>query len=273
MEDDGMNAEMFANRHISREELMDYVAELLPEEREAEIDLHLAACDDCAVTASQTRAMSVIWDNWTLRTHAEAHRQVRLAEILNQIPGLDAQQRGWLERWLQATLGRATAAARLILDAASQTAELVTEGLEAITLAASPWRLSLVGVQANQLSRGSATSTGRDLSQSAAPDVPQVSMQVGQAQPGGPWPILVRIEGLTREQQQANPRVLLIPTGVKAPPLARVPQAPSTPARSGSPSNVAFALFEEVPPGEYLVVVEPSGEGESESAAADDKQA
>jgi hypothetical protein len=268
-----MNAEMFAN-HISREELMDYVAELLPEKREAEIDLHLAACDDCAVTASQIHAMSVVWDNWTLRTHAEAHRQVRLAEVLNQVPGLDAQRRGWLERWLQTASGRATAAAWLILDATSQAAKLVTEGLDAITLAASPWRLSLVVPQAHRPSRGSAIDTGREPSRSSTPDVPQVYIQVGQARPGGPRPILVRVEGLTLEQQQANPLVVLISTGIEAPPLRCVLQAPapSSQARrgspSGSPSKVAFALFEEVSPGEYLVVVESGGEGESESASS-----
>jgi hypothetical protein len=254
-----MTADMFAN-HISDEELIDYVAEdhLLSEAREEAIEIHLASCDDCAAAARQLRAMSMVFDHWTLKTYAEVHQPPVPAAIQDVVPGLNAQRRRWLRGWLETTSGRAAAAARLMLDAASQTADLVTESLGAITLVASPWQLSVVGAHGRGVERGQTTDTESEPLQSASPNVPQVTLQVGHAQPGGPRPILVRVDGLTPEQLQAKPLVLLLPApGSGAQPLGKVLQASSS-------LGGATALFREVPPGEYLAVFEPSGEGESE---------
>lgn len=256
-----MSADTFAHRHISPAELIEYVLEehRLSDAQDAAIDLHLATCDSCAATTRQLRAIAVVWEHWTFATHAAAHRQARLDEVLHQVPGLEAPRLRWLRRWLETASGHAAAAARLLVDAAAQTAALVPEGLEAITLAANPWPVRLAAGPASHATR-------RAPRAAAASSVPQVAVEVGQAPPGSPRPILVRAGGLTPAQQQQQLLVVLLPAaGSNAPPLVRALHAPPS-ARHGAPAPEVFALFEAVPPGDYLVVIEPEDTGEPGAA-------
>ena len=54
--------------------LLEYFEHRLPEEKEKEVEEHLAECDQCTARARKTRGFVSIWHNWTARSHAEAHR-------------------------------------------------------------------------------------------------------------------------------------------------------------------------------------------------------
>ena len=68
--------------------------------------------------------------------------------------------------------------------------------------------------------------------------------------------MLIMVAALPQGQQQTPPLVLLIPAESESPPQI----APLTPTRDG---RSFVARFDKVPPGDYLLVVEPEQEHEA----------
>jgi hypothetical protein len=69
-------------RHIPRDELMEYFAARLPEAREAAIEEHFADCLQCTEQARALQRVSAVVDGWSARAHGEAHRREMLAAAL-----------------------------------------------------------------------------------------------------------------------------------------------------------------------------------------------
>ncbi len=67
-------------QHITVEEIADYFEGLLPEQRESDLDMHLADCEACTDQARRWYAFSRIWNRWTAQAHGRAYRQARLRE-------------------------------------------------------------------------------------------------------------------------------------------------------------------------------------------------
>jgi hypothetical protein len=228
--------------HITPEELADYFAARLPEAREGEIEMHLGGCDACTDEARQFRAFSAIWDDWILQAPEEAWEQVALAHALQQAQGqVDNPQ--WAERfrhWHTTWAGKAQAAARLVLEAADRTAQLITEGLEVLSTPGQTWDFALGAAPVRVRGR-------RVRGQTPGPLTPQARLQVHEIAPGV-RDVQLRVEALP--SHQPPPLVLLIPIDTDTPPLVA--------GLMPTPDGTSFvARFREVPSGEYLLAVEP----------------
>ena len=71
-------------QHIPAAELLEYFEHRLPEERQTEIEEHLADCDACTALARRTCRFAHIWHRWTARAHLEAHRRAAKAKPLGR---------------------------------------------------------------------------------------------------------------------------------------------------------------------------------------------
>jgi len=118
--------------------------------------------------------MSITWEEWSAPAHAAASQKVRLAQALEQArqqtPGRAERLGQWLAEWS----GRASAAARLVLDATSQTVEQVSEGLDALAAPVNPWGFHLGAAPGASAARG--RREGPSGEASLDPAVPQVYM-------------------------------------------------------------------------------------------------
>lgn len=255
--------------HIAPEELADYCAARVLEARAEAIEAHLAVCDACVEEARQSYAFAAIWEEWTGVTAGDlvAHpvRQSTLAsqgDVAEQgvLQGaLEQVQRqvdnpAWrarLAHWQTHRQGKAEAAARLVLEAADRTAQLLTEGLEALTTSGQAWSFALGAAPVRVRGRlGAAPVRVRGRGAQGQAPVPltlQARLQVREAT-AGTRDLQLQVEALP--SHQPPPLVLLIPIDTETLPLV----AELMPTSDG----MSFvARFREVPPGEYLIAVEP----------------
>ncbi|HEV7405525.1 MAG TPA: hypothetical protein VGO11_21450 [Chthoniobacteraceae bacterium] len=60
--------------HLQAEELAEYFEDRLPEERQGEIQEHLADCAACLALGRQARVFTEAWSEWTAAAHGRASR-------------------------------------------------------------------------------------------------------------------------------------------------------------------------------------------------------
>jgi hypothetical protein len=236
-----------ATAHITPEELAYFAGRLLPAREEA-IEYHLGGCNECTEEVRQWRAFSALWDDWTGQMHAESWVQMALASALHQAQG--HVESGWaerLERWHTAWAGKAQAVARLVVEATGRTTQVVTTGLESLVMPGTAWDFA-IGAASGQVRGG----TGRG--QASVPSMPQARIRV-LSNRQGTQDLLITVALLSQGRQQTPPLVLLIPTETDT--MPRIAQL--TPTRDGASW---VARFDNVPSGEYLLVVEPGQENE-----------
>ena len=246
-----MNEPAERSFHTSDEELLDYYEEKLPESRQQWIEEHLAVCDACTGLARSVYTFNETWNAWTAAGHGQAYYEEYIQEALRRAETSQPQWRARLQRWRQRWGGRGEAALRVVTEATSSAARAVAEGVDALSRRGSTWRLQPVPLMQSAFAiRGEASpatdvavfATGTDES-----DEVQARITVRAALSGE---VKVRVDNLQDDAQA--PLVLLIAT---SPPAASV----LVERVSRQASGYWIAHFREVPPGEYLVVIEPLG--------------
>jgi hypothetical protein len=238
-----MNHEL-PTAHIAPEELTDYFATLLSEDREEEIEEHLADCTQCTEEARQLHAFTSIWNRWTARAHGEAYQRVLLARALQQVQAR-VQNPGWrrrLAQWRQDLASSAGAAIRIALKAGEDVSRIVTERLEALVsppLQPAP----TYGTVRTRGVRTRGTSAART-TVPLTPENPQARVELR----GEHGEVEVCVEQLP--PRQPSPLVLLIPTTTEGEPRIQELQRQE--------NGAYVARFEGVEPGDYLVAFEPA---------------
>jgi hypothetical protein len=223
--------------HILLEELTDYFAAILPEERAGVIEEHLAVCDTCIVQARQIHRLSHVIDGWTARTHGEAYQRALLVRALQHVQE-HVHDWSWQKRlgqWRANLASKAGAAVRVTLEAGANVTRMITEGLEA--LVAPPLQPADVRSRSSIRTRGTVRTT-------LTPEHPQARVDVQ----GEHREVIVQVETLS--PQRPSPLVLLIPTSPEG--------APQVQALQRQTSGVHVARFTGVAPGDYLVAFEPA---------------
>jgi len=230
--------------HVATEELADYFAGSLSQERELAVELHLAACNECTQQARQVYSFTALFERWTSKQPAEPALPIVLARCLEAARDRMTNQlwrerlNGWRERWG----GKAEGAVRVILGAPGKATRILTDGLDNLLRPAATLRFvpeALVGVNSvrGKLDQGS-------VALASAPGVPRVRISAS----GLVGEVEIRIDDLP--QTQTPPLILLIPAvgGIEVR-VAELSQTPGVPYWIGR--------FEQIDPGDYFIVLEP----------------
>lgn len=219
------------------------LAELDPAARE-----HVSKCSPCAtrleVAFERAHGLTASGVDWAARVSAfsEAMRhRLRVALALQaaaQHPGTGSRARRWLEHFSAA----AEAAARVAIDGIGQISRAAGEGIAALVRPEARGRFALVAMPGGIRTRGGPVPT---LGPGVAPGpaTGQITVQADGRR------IEVRLRGWPT--QGVAPLVLLVPTvGDAAPQI--------TPGERSREEGQVVAVFTDVEPGNYLVLVEPS---------------
>lgn len=240
--------------HLTEEQKLGYIANRLDEEASFAVDEHLATCPQCAGGVRASRMLrhdfDRIWDAWTARSHGQAYREARITGILEEAaktapPALRERIQRWSRRIQGGVGGAIEAALNLILDTSRKTAQVISEGLEGLGGAGSHWQFAPVPSMAT---RGPAGPIGDP--EEAAPAKITVKAE------GPPW-AEVRVDArigkvsvLLELQEEPWPLLLLQPKETEQAPWIGEFRRPEG-------MNFLLAEFEEVPGGEYLLLIEP----------------
>jgi len=121
--------------HLKTEEILAYVAGKMAEKKAFEVNIHLATCEECAKRVKAHYYIKdhfdTLWDTWTAKRHAEEYWQARVGEALKEAeipPRLGERVKDWLGKISQ----KADVAIGVVIDASQRMAEVVQEGFEAL---------------------------------------------------------------------------------------------------------------------------------------------
>lgn len=229
--------------HIIPDEIEEYLENRLPEEREFEIEEHIAFCQECTQKVRAAYAFTFAWNRWTAKAHGKAYQR---AHILAALKKKEEGERGttfeerlrkerlrqWRERWA----GRAAAAVRVVLNVPGEVTRIITEGVEA--LVPQPRLVFAYSTRPLQ-ARGTEILEVKDETKVIAKGGAEVSVSASKVE--------VRVRLLHR---QAAPLVLLVPDAKGETPLVSEPK--KEPGK-----DYSLARFENVSPGKYTLVFEP----------------
>jgi hypothetical protein len=233
--------------HIRDEELLDYYEEKLPDTQQRLIEEHLARCDDCTRTAREVYAFHETWDSWTAAEHGRIHFEELVRGALYQAESLRPEWRARLQRWRRRWGGLGEAVLRVVTEATADAGRVVAEGLDSLSRPGSAWRLNPVTTAAYGI-RGETPETDVALFASAALEgEAQAQITVRAAQSGE---VKVRVDHLA--DASGAPLVLLVDTAAGGAPSVLVERV-----KWKEGADYGLAHFRDVPPGEYLVVIEP----------------
>jgi hypothetical protein len=226
--------------HYAADELAAYLALELPEDREMEIEEHLAECDACTALARQSTALLPVVQQWTAHTHGEAFRRDAMMKALAQVA---ETQPAWSERiggWRTALHSRAETVARVVMGASGTASRVVAESLDALARPGAGFAFAPAPVRGTSAPDGGLAAI---LVAEVGGDLPaQVAVDPATGE------VVVRVDALPAGQR--TPLVLLIALAGDAAPQVRELARP----RGG---RYWVARFEQVPPGEYGVAFEP----------------
>ena len=237
-------------RCVSEEDLFDYFRAMLPEAREFVIEEHLADCRQCTDRARQMRLLNYLWDHWSPASHEANYLQAVVAVTLQkaQAGTGDPHWRERLSQWRENWAGQSNAALRVLSEQAGNVSQIITEGLEAITLSSSGWRLA---PSTGSRVRGAVRTRGKAKPAPATVVVTPLQHPARIEVKAEPGSIDVSLFDLPPDQ--AAPLVLLIATQGDSDPIVKEPMK-----EEGAEGLIA--RYENVAPGEYLLVFEPTSQ-------------
>jgi hypothetical protein len=130
-------------KHPSKEDILAYVSERLPEEDSFRLETHLAECDECAEKAYQYNLLrdhpDEIWDALSVQNVAKEVLALRLMHSLEHAavrPDLVGRIRVWIKDFSNRTLG----VAGIAVNKSKRTLEIIEEGVEALKrIGQMPW--------------------------------------------------------------------------------------------------------------------------------------
>jgi hypothetical protein len=229
--------------HLTKENLRDYLTCRLKESLLIKVEEHLAECAECSSRVRAEKLLQFAWNTLTAKTHGQAYWQAQLESALNEVAA-SPEYNNYKERlkdWISVWQNKAEAVLGLALEAASEKAQVITQGWESLTRPESKWGFAFGQTPVRGVEKGPITveSSGE----------PNVKVTVDSEKSS--VTVLVR----KIEAGRKPPLVLLIPESKDKKPLLAEPKQPQ-----GSKQFVA--QFCNVPSGKYLLVFEPKSEKE-----------
>lgn len=241
--------------HPSVESLVDYFGGRLASQREAELELHLSWCDDCAASASRVRVLSHLVSGWTAAGHRRAAAESRVLRALQRASAAPAcaawKQR--LTRWAD-WAGRSDAALSVILRQTGEQIQASVSGLKNLARPGALWpEFAPMGMAGALATRGAPEETGVVVSEAA--DGPRVRVNAS----GADQRIEIEIEGLPAGPA---PLAMLVPEDKEG-------RLMLGELRPGAEPSRFSAVFENVGAGRYMLVIEPQAAAEQSPRPAD----
>ncbi len=232
------------DEHPSFEQILGYVSGRMTDEESFALETHIATCPDCARRAKAhffiKQHVDDLWGSWTATRHAEEFVRARLRETLvrgDLRPGV----RERLSAWVDEVPARLAAALDLAIDTARRTARVASGALEG--LRPTEGFLEFLPAPAPVRVRGQAESAALAVEAVGPPRARVTVDPVAQR-------VLVRMEFT----ESPWPLVILIPQGEGKVVVSEF--------RHLADTRQLLAEFEDMPPGEYLLLLEkaPSDE-------------
>ncbi len=158
------------SNHITLDVIADYFAELLADEHEEQVELHIADCDRCAASARWVHSLPrPNLEGWTAQAHGAAALRACLATSLAQAAEASPEP-SWRERLLR-WRERLPSETRGALHLIKETRGTLTRGLD-VLMPPPGWELAArtVGVSAATSFKANGTQTEGE----AAPEAPTV---------------------------------------------------------------------------------------------------
>ena len=233
--------------HLQADELLEYFEEKLSDERQRQLEEHLARCDSCTLLARGVRLFDEAW-TWTAEQHGVLHQRQLLARALEaagaESPALRDRLRAWRERWG----GLAEAGLRVAVEMSGAAARVVAESLDTLARPGSAWHFAPAPQAVNARGETGDASASALLTTPLAPATPRARVAV---RGGLSTEVEIRLDDLTPDA--SSPIVLLIRLGEPLDaPRVRVSEAEPRPG-----VTYRIARFADVAPGEYLIAFEP----------------
>jgi len=222
------------HEHSDPERLLDYLEGLLPRDMEARLEKHLDECEACRQQARQVLSFSAIWDEWTCEAPARTDPRAAVAAALVTAEARESQ---WLARlviWRNQWARQARVDGRVFVRARGQASRVIGEGPRDLAFAIR--------------TRGAVRTRGGPSAPPAAAEEagrPEVRVEVAGAD------VIVHVAGSRPGPPARAPLAMLVPTAGKAEPVIQASRGPH--------EGEFVARFVGVEPGDYVVVVEPSG--------------
>lgn len=225
--------------HIKTEEILAYVAGKLRDEEAFMVETHLATCAECAKRVNAHYLIrdhfDELWETWTAKRHIEELIRARIYKASEESdirPELQEKVKAWLARFPK----RIEAALNVVIDTTKRTAEIMQEGLEALSPPGGLPAFSTVPAPMRILGEGEAQ---------------PASIVVESKEP--PWkkvivdPIVRKVTILMEIQESPWPILMLIPKGEGEVLVAefRYPEG----------TDYLLAEFEDVPGEEYVLIL------------------
>jgi hypothetical protein len=245
-----------------------YCSGRLTEDQEMAAERHFGACDACTETARAFRTFESTWKQWTARSHGDAYWRMQLERAVATAERATTNA-GWrqrLGRWRERFGAAAEGAVRVVMDEAGRASHIVTEGLDMLLVPGATMRFAPApagvvrtrGAVGTGGVAGGAACAGRFLAKVSAIGRPGVHITVGAASravrtrgaPSGCGEVVVRLD--EAPHGRPAPLVLLVPTRTVAEALVAEPVRES--------GGRLVARFENLEPGDYFVVFEPTGD-------------
>lgn len=242
-----MGAPTRESTHTHDDELLDYFAEKLPEQHGQQLEEHLAICDVCTTRARAVYAFHDLWERWTAAAHGRAYQQELVNRALRDAEASSTEWKKRLRQWRIRWRGLGEAALQVVMNLKAGAGEVVARGVDALNRPGSAWMLRPVLQPA--FVRGDLVE-GQDVAEfttTAVANNPTARVIVRAAQRSE---ITIRIDGIERIEDA--PLALLIavdPAREQQPRVAEAVQATG--------ASYFLARFTDVPPGAYMIVVEP----------------
>jgi anti-sigma factor RsiW len=239
--------------HLLPEEMLDYFDGKLPLDREGIVEEHLADCSECVRLAHQAQAAERVLDQWTAQRHGDALLRTAMARALAQAEREVAQPelRERLRRWRQSWRGVADGALQVFIEHAAQARNVVAKGVEALTRSGSEWHFA---PELQPIPVRGAAVTELDSTVMTTPQRQSEGRVRVAVHAGGRGSIVVRLDDL--QADRLPPLVVLIGGLADASPSVRFAEVEQEVG-----SDYFIARFEDLPAGDYLVVLEPPDVG------------
>jgi hypothetical protein len=236
---------------VTAEELVDYFDHRLEAGPERKLEEHLAACEDCSNMAREVYALSMKWDQWTARAHADAcaaeagSLHALLARALGRIRGALSNEQ--LERWKEGAEG----AVKVIIGEAASITRIATEGLEILLRPAARWRFVPVEVSSRGIGPSASGGPTR-VTQVETSELGPGRMRARVGMDAAAGKITVSVEKYPADRNY--PAVLLVPMSKGAEPELGKWKSVHDP---GSKTVKLYTEFSRQKPGEYFIAFEP----------------
>ncbi|MCK6554922.1 hypothetical protein L6Q96_10135 [Candidatus Binatia bacterium] len=233
--------------HASLDDLLDLFEARLADQRERAVEEHIAECAECTRLARQVYAGEIVVGGWTAGKHGRAQLRAVFARALADTaaqPG--TAWSGRLERWHRRWSDAAEAAARVVIEGTAAAGRVLAVGLDALSRPGSDWHFS---PEPQAVPVRGATDETTDSAVLTTPvsagglrarvaviggDEGEIAVRVDDAPPGAPLPIVLLVDSAA---------------AVPAVRVAALERQPDT--------SYAVARFEDLPPGDYVVALEP----------------